>query len=91
MVQCTQDVPHMNGGAVAHFEHLKHRHSTQQANEKVRKLQDDELHRNIQLVNHDHTYCSKSKRNNLTQPALVVVETKREYGDARKGIHRYSM
>ena len=83
-VRCTQDAPRMNGGAVARFERLERRHGTLQANEKVRKLQDDELHRNIQLVNHDHTYCS-SKRNNLTQPALVVVETKQEYGDARKG------
>ena len=77
----------MNGGTVTRFERLKGRHSTQQVNEKVKKLQDDQLRHNIQLVNHNHTYCS-SKRNNPMQPALVVVETKQEYGDARKG---YSM
>ena len=34
-VWSTQDIPHMNEGVVARFEHLKRRHSTQQANEKV--------------------------------------------------------
>ena len=44
----------------------------QQANEKDRSLQADELHQNIQIVNHDHTYSSN--KSNLTQPALVVTE-----------------
>ena len=75
----------MNEDAVACFKRLECCHSTQQVNKKVKKLQGDELHRTIQLVHHDHTYCS-NKRNNPTQPALVVVETEREYGDTRKGI-----
>ena len=55
-VRSTQDSPRVNEGAVACFECIKRRHSTQQANEKEKKLQKDELHHNVQVVNHDHTY-----------------------------------
>ena len=72
-VRAVQDIPCVNEGAVAHFEPLKRHHSTQQANEKEKSLRADELHRNIQVVNHNRTYCS-SKISNPTQPALVVTE-----------------
>ena len=45
-----------NNNAVACFERIKRRHSMQQANKRDRSLQADELHRNLQIVNHDHTY-----------------------------------
>ena len=73
LVRSAQDDPCVNEGAVAHFEHLKGCHRTQQVNEKE-KLQADELHRNIQVVNHDHTYCS-NKSNSPMQTALFVTET----------------
>ena len=82
-VRSAQDVPCVNEGAVARFERLERRHSTQQANEKEKKLQTDELHRNVQIVNHDHTYCS-NKSNSPTQPALVVTETERQHDDTKK-------
>ena len=76
LVRAVQDIPCVNEGAVARFEHLKRRHSTQQANEKEKNLRVNELYRNIQVVNHDHTYCP-NKNSDLTQPvaALVVTET----------------
>ena len=72
---CHDQANHLwvNNDAIARFERIKHRHSMQQANEKDRRLQADELHRDLQIVNHDHTYCSN--KNNPTQPALVVTET----------------
>ena len=75
-IRAVQDIPCVNEGAVARFERLKHHHSTQQANEKEKSLQANELYRNIQVVNHDHTYCS-NKNSDPTQPvaALVVTET----------------
>ena len=44
LVWSTQDVPHVNEGAVARFEC---HHSTQQANEKEKKLQKNKLHCNV--------------------------------------------
>ena len=82
-VRSAQDVPYVNEDAVARFERLKCRHSTQQANEKEKKLQMDELHRNVQIVNHHHTYCS-NKSNSPMQPALVVTETEWQHDDTKK-------
>ena len=64
----------VNNDVITHFEQIKRCHTMQQANEKDRRLQVDELHCNLQIVNHDHTYSSN--KNNPTQPALVVTETK---------------
>ena len=66
----------VNNDAVIRFKHIKHCHSMQQVNEKNRRLQTNELHCNLQIVNLTltiHTY--HSDKNNLTQPALVVTES----------------
>ena len=81
-VKSTQDSPCVNEGAVARFKRIERRHSTQQANEKEKRLQKDELHRNVQVVNHDHTYCLNLGSSKSNRPAVVV--TKREHDETKK-------